>query len=126
MKHCDSCGAEMPNFANFCGECGKPFTKEQVSLEQQRTRMVTITEQSNGAGTAGFIISIVSLFIGWFPIIGWIVLLLGGILCIIGCNRSKKGLAIAGLIISALNLLIVIGLYGAIGETITEISNLYK
>lgn len=56
--------------------------------------------KSNGLGTAGFILAVLSVFIGWIPLIGWLVWILGAIFSFIGLFHQPRGLAIAGVIIS--------------------------
>lgn len=60
--------------------------------------------RTNGAGTTGFVLSLLCYFLGWIPVIGWIVSailwLLGLIFSIIGVCRAPRGLAITGLILS--------------------------
>lgn len=65
-------------------------------------------KQSNGIGTAGFILAIIALFVGWIPVIGWLVWLLGAIFSLVGVFRSPKGLSIAGLIISFFGIIMLI------------------
>ncbi|HCT94329.1 MAG: hypothetical protein A2X19_07995 [Bacteroidetes bacterium GWE2_39_28] len=72
------------------------------------------TEESNGVGTAGFVLAICALIFGWVPVLGWIIWLLGLILSIVGITRNPKGLAIAGLIISLLGLILLVAVFGAI------------
>lgn len=55
---------------------------------------------SNGIGTAGFVLAIVSVFIGWVPLLGWLIWILGAVFSFIGLFRQPRGLAIAGVIIS--------------------------
>jgi uncharacterized membrane protein len=76
---------------------------QSISLERK---------ESNGLGTAGFILSLVTLFFGWIPVLGWILWLLGLIFSAVGISKSKKtgtgrGLSIAGLVISLLGAVIV-------------------
>ena len=71
---------------------------------------------SNAMGTAGFIIALVTIFLFWIPVLGWILLLLGLIFSGIGVTRKPKGLAIAGLVISLIGLIlliVVLGLFAA-------------
>lgn len=70
--------------------------------------------QSNGMGTAGFVLSLIALFLGWIPIIGWIVWLLGLIFSFIGVFRKPNGLAIAGLVISLIGILLLLIVFGAL------------
>ena len=55
--------------------------------------------KSNGMGTAGFVLALLALFLGWVPVVGWILWVLGLIFSCVGVFRTPKGLAIAGLII---------------------------
>lgn len=72
-------------------------------------------KKSNGIGTAGFVLSIVALFVGWIPILGWLIWLLGAVLSLIGVFKQPKGLSIAGLIISFIGIILLILLFAGIG-----------
>lgn len=74
--------------------------------------------QSNGIGTAGFVLALIGLFLGWVPILGLIIWVLGLILSGVGVTREPKGLAIAGLVISLIQLIILIFVIGAIGAAL--------
>ena len=116
MKHCSKCGAEMPDFAKFCGECGNPFEEEQIvrkapqptvyqqplwqQQSQQQPTTVIIQSQTNGLGTAGFVVSLIGLFTFYIPIFGFIIWFIGSSLSYYGRKKEPKGLAIAGTIIS--------------------------
>lgn len=67
----------------------------QAEWEQQPWRRPT-----NGLGVAGFTVSLISLFICWIPVIGWLMVLIGLGLSIAGLFRNPRSLAIAGVIIS--------------------------
>ena len=67
---------------------------------------------SNAMGTAGFIIALVTIFLFWIPVLGWILWLLGLIFSGIGVTRKPKGLAIAGLVISLIGLILLIVVIG--------------
>ena len=75
---------------------------------------------TNGMATAGFVLSLTTLFFGWIPILGWIIWALGLIFSSIGLSKAKKvegkgkGLAIAGLVISLVDLFLIIVLASAI------------
>lgn len=77
--------------------------------EQTNNQQVFIQQkQSNGLGTAGFVISLVAIFLCWIPALCWILWILGLIFSSIGVFRQPRGLAIAGLAISLI-LIIIIG-----------------
>ena len=81
---------------------------------QQTVIVQQVEKQSNGVGTAGFIISIVTLFLGWIPVFGWILWAVGLILSAIGLTKQPKGLAIAGLVISLIGIIFLLAVFGAI------------
>jgi hypothetical protein len=76
----------------------------------------------NGLGTAGFVLGAIGLIFSFIPIIGviaWPLVILGLILGLIGFNRARtggannRGLALAGVIMSAVGLVVCI-LYVAV------------
>jgi hypothetical protein len=73
-----------------------------------------VTKQSNGVGTAGFVLALVAIFLGWVPVLNWILWILGLILSFAGVFKQPKGLAIAGLVISLIGLILIIAVMGAI------------
>ena len=70
--------------------------------------------KSNGLGTAGFVLALISFLFCWVPGVNWVVWFLGAIFSIIGCFKEPRGLAIAGTIISFIDIIILISLIGAI------------
>ncbi len=64
--------------------------------------------QKNGIGTAGFVLALIALFTFWVPILGWILWILGAILSLVGVFRAPKGLAIAGLVISFIDVIVLL------------------
>lgn len=80
-----------------------------------QTFVIQQTNNSNGTGVAGFIFAILGLLLGWIPVLGWILWLLGLILSFIGLFKKPNGLAIAGFIISILELFLLIFLFAGLG-----------
>lgn len=80
--------------------------------ENGRTVQTVIVNQqrSNGVGTAGFVLALLSLCLGWVPAVGQILWFLGLILSFCGMFKSPRGLAIAGFLISIIDFIV----YGAI------------
>jgi hypothetical protein len=72
-------------------------------------------QPSNGMGIAGFVLALVALFLGWIPILGWVLWVLGLIFSAVGMSRKPKGLAIAGLVISLVGLIFLLVVFAAIG-----------
>lgn len=60
------------------------------------------SKNSNTAGTAGFVLALTSIFLGWIPFFGWVLWVLGLIFSAIGLTRTPRGLAIVGFIISCI------------------------
>lgn len=71
-------------------------------------------QPKNGIATAGFVLALVTIFLGWIPFFGWIMWVLGLVFSAIGLSKAKKangkgkGLAIAGLVISLIGVAILI------------------
>lgn len=86
--------------------------KERVSVEENK--YVVVEQPKNGMGLAGFILSIIALFTGAIPLMGWLVWLVGAILSVIGLFKKPRGFAIAGTIISFIGLIILIVVIGAL------------
>jgi len=79
-------------------------------VEKNDARQIIIINQpkSNGIGTTGFVLALISLLFGWVPGWGWIIWG-GGLICsLIGMFREPKGLATAGVVISLFGLAIII------------------
>lgn len=86
-----------------------PYYQPQQPWQPQ---VIVKTSRTNGMGTAGFVLSLITLFIGWLPVIGWILWLLGLIFSLIGVFKAPRGLAIAGLVISLLGVVCILLLTG--------------
>ena len=74
-------------------------------------KTVSSTKKTNGFAIAGFVISIVSIFCCGIP--SWLGLVFS-IIGLVNANKSEgegKGLAIAGIVISAILLVLLIALY---------------
>ena len=48
-------------------------------------------KSTNGIGTAGFVMSLIAIFLGWIPVIGWIIWILGLVLSFVGIFKKPKG-----------------------------------
>ncbi len=91
------------------------MTQEPINPQNRPRPTVIINqnEKSNGIGTAGFVLALIALFLGWVPFLGWIVWMLGLIFSAVGLTRQPKGLAIAGLVISLVGIVMLIAVFGA-------------
>ena len=89
-----------------------------TSTSTQQTIIVNTTQStpSNGVGTAGFVLALIGLFLSWIPVLGWMIWFLGLILSFCGIFRTPKGLAIAGLIISLIDFIVLVAVVGTIAS----------
>jgi len=93
------------------------MTNENQNSSNQAGQTVIINQtekKSNGVGTAGFVLALIAVFLGWIPVLGWIIWLLGLILSFVGVFKQPKGLAIAGLVISLIGIILLLTVFGAI------------
>ena len=80
------------------------------SEQNQSGQTIIINQQenrSNGAGTTGFVLALIALFLGWIPVLGWILWILGAIFSFVGVMKTPKGMAIAGLVISFIGIILL-------------------
>jgi len=82
-----------------------------------------VDTRSNGIGTAGFVLALLTLFLGWIPFIGWVMWLLGLIFSAMGISKAKKvnkgmGLSVAGLIISLIGVIMVFLVAGTLATLV--------
>lgn len=92
---------------------------EGIQINEQAGSAQTIFieqgNKTNGIGIAGFVLALLGLFLGWIPVLGWIIWLLGVVFSIVGIFKKPKGFAIAGLVISFIGVIILVGFAGLIG-----------
>lgn len=128
-KFCPNCGAEIKTDTKYCPSCGSVIGETNTTNATNTNVNNSNQNQTNGMAVAGFVISLVSLFLccGAF---WWLSL----IFSIIGLANAKKyndngkGLAIAGIVISCIILVILVLLIftGAITSAIEELpSSIY-
>lgn len=80
----------------------------------QPAQQPVVVKKGNGMGVAGFVLALLGLIFCWVPVIDWILWLLGVIFSLIGVFKPKKGLAIAGLVISFIGILVIFFLLGSL------------
>jgi hypothetical protein len=121
---CPYCGEEIETAAKKCKHCGEWLkakigesgdqSKKQKESKTPDPVVIIQDKKSNGAGTAGFVLALIAVFFGWIPVLGWILWILGLILSFAGVFKSPRGLAIAGLVISLIDLILLVTIFGAI------------
>jgi len=119
MKECTFCGHQCQDNAITCNGCGGPFGPVQQSppYHSQSGNVYVnqvVQQRTNGIGTAGFVLALIALFLGWIPVVGWVLWILGLIFSLIGLFRTPRGFAVAGLIISVIGLSALLFIFGAI------------
>lgn len=96
----------------------KPSTHKtnmnQTAPNQPEKIIYVETKKSNGIGTAGFVLSLVSLCCSFFPPVGLLIWFLGFLLSFIGLFQQPRGYAIAGFVISCVLLLPFLFLFGGL------------
>jgi len=105
MKYCGQCGHENADSARFCTECGAKLRvreEENVNVEGN-ANADQATEKAEYAGTVSPLSITGFVFAFLIAPVGFILELID--LCI--CDGRKKGLSIAGLIISLLILTVI-------------------
>lgn len=113
--YCKNCGKEVDDNAVVCVHCG-------VALKDLSTPAAPV-RKVNGLAIAGFVVALVSIYLGVYFCIASIV---GLVLSIVGMCMSKKynscnGFAIAGLIISIVSVIIWLFVWILVGAAILTI-----
>lgn len=96
------------------------MTQQEHRTPDQQGQTIIInqpTGQTNGMGITGFVLAIIALFLGWIPVLGWIIWLLGLIFSVVGVFKKPKGLAIAGIVISLIGVFFLLVVFSAIVGT---------
>ena len=113
-KFCTNCGKEIAEGNTVCASCGAPV--EGVVAAAQPTVVVnnnaTQAKPTNGLAIAGFITSLVSgiLCCGSISVISLILSIVGAVKAN-DLGGSGKGMAIAGIVISAVGIFLIAIVY---------------
>ena len=97
-------------------DAGQPVNPQPTIIVNQTTPEAPKT---NGMGVAGFVLALLGLFLGWVPVLGWVLWVLGLIFSLVGVFRTPKGLAIAGLIITFIGLIVLLIVGAAIATAVS-------
>lgn len=122
LINCPICGASVSKYALSCPKCGHPISassneQEAVNTGQNQTVIIQQpTRKSNGVGVAGFVLSLIAFILSWVPGVSWVIWFLGFVLSLIGMFKPNKGLAIAGFVISIIDVILLIALVGTVAS----------
>ena len=120
-RFCSNCGSEVGLDDNVCGNCGNVINNN-ASIPVNNSQPIQ-NNQTDGFAVAGFILSLVSILCcGGTSFLGLIFSIIG----LVNCNntgKGGKGLAIAGIVLSAIILILIVLFYalGIISSFVTEI-----
>ncbi|KAB5604909.1 hypothetical protein [Bifidobacterium jacchi] len=93
-----------------------PIANKSMDHKDGTTVVVnTVVKKSNGLGTAGFVLALLGVLVSWAPVVGWVVWFLGAVLSLVGLFRAPRGLAIAGTVLSFIDVIIILSVAGMIG-----------
>ena len=152
MAFCSKCGAQNADGASFCTNCGAPMNVAQPQPQPQPQPQQTYYAQpqpqpvynaqpvapkkevSKGKKIASLILCIHSLIYAlaalglcWMPGYSIGLAFIGLITGIIGCALYKRGLGVAGIVISAISIVVAIVIlivYAVIGAGSAFLGNL--
>lgn len=86
---------------------------EKIEQKTPGQTIIITPAKTNGLGTAGFVLALIALFLGWIPYIGWVLWFLGLLFSFIGLFKKPVGLAIAGFVISVIDIILLIFVFSA-------------
>lgn len=104
--YCRRCGSQIDDDASFCPKCGASTSPLASVAYSQPADSPAPSEraETNGCAIAGFILAF------FMPFIGFILSIIGIVKAKRECHGNGKGLAIAGLVISLLWFIALVGL----------------
>ena len=131
-KNCPYCGEEILAGAKKCKHCGEwleeatpPVKVMPTHSEQKVSQPIvinnTVTNRSNGIGTAGFVLALISAIFCWVPGVNWIIWFLGALFSFIGLFKRPRGIAVAGFILSIVDIIIIVAVIGALAGVVSSL-----
>ena len=94
-----------------------PVSQQPQSWQNQQVVVNnTLENRGNGLGTAGFVLALLGVLLFWVPGLDWLLWVLGLIFSFIGVFKAPRGLAIAGLVLSFIDLIILFVAVSAIAS----------
>lgn len=118
MERCPNCQRPIPDGAQFCGHCGKttgyepnylpqsPLVQYQVQPRNENGEVVDTKQREKpncDLSVAGFVLSV------FCPVLCVIAFIISAVA--LGKKQVRRGLALAGLIISLVEILLAVAVY---------------
>ena len=63
----------------------------EVYDDRYNNRTVYVERRTNGLGTAGFVLAVLTIVLGWIPVFGWFTWALGLLFSFIGMFKAPSG-----------------------------------
>lgn len=101
LKKCPFCAELIQEAAIVCRHCGRTLTTTSAYVQPQK-------RDYSGVAITSLAMGIFSCLAWLFPLCGLPISVLALILGIVGINSSKRNLAIAGIVMSAIGLILTI------------------
>lgn len=118
LKKCPFCAEMIQEAAIVCRHCGRTLTENQTNLQLQK-------KDNYGLAITSLALGIFSLLAWLYPICGFPISVIGLILGITSTSSSKRSLAIAGIVMSAIGLILTVA-NAAIGAYLGYTGQLYQ
>ena len=108
--YCSGCGKEIEEEVQYCPHCGKNLRVQpsETAVEQQAEKPRQNKEiKINTLSIIGFVISLISLFLNFFGIvgIGAVIVSVIALMQIKEKNENGKGFALTGVIVGSVSVL---------------------
>ncbi len=87
-------------------------------MTNNTTTVIVERNPSNGIGVAGFVIALLGIFFLWLPFINCFLWLFGFVFSFVGLFKAPRGMAIAGFVLSLVDILLIIHIMGSIAAAL--------
>ena len=92
------------------------YYQPQQQPQPQQSQPQQPRSRHNGFGSAGFVLSLLGLVFSWLPPVDLILWFLGFVFSFVGLFRRRRGLAIAGMVLSLITASILVYFFSYLGN----------